>query len=168
MPIALVTNYLPGYRLPLYRLLAERLGVEVYCFGGESAYLSRELRDLDRQLGVAPFPAHALRSQRDAFGLAEGHEAVIASSVGRVALPAAYLGARRRRRPLVLWASLWRHPRTAAHLASFPLMRHLYRRADAILTYGPHVSRYVARYRGSDAGTFVAPQCVEPELFGRL
>src|SRR5205814_1684958 len=62
---------------------------------------------------------------------------------------------------------LWRHPRTAAHLASFPLMRHLYRRADAVLTYGPHVSRYVARYRGSDRGVFAAPQCVEPDMFAR-
>jgi glycosyltransferase involved in cell wall biosynthesis len=46
-------------------------------------------------------------------------------------------------------------------------MRHLYRRADAILTYGPHVSRYISRYRSSDAKVFVAPQAVEPELFAR-
>jgi glycosyltransferase involved in cell wall biosynthesis len=167
MPIALVTNYLPGYRQPLYRLLAERLGVEVYCFGGEGSYVSEQQRDLDRQLASAPFPAHALPSQRDAFRLAERHEAVIAGTTGRIALPAAYLGARRRGRPFLLWASLWRQPRTAAHLASFALMRHLYRRADAILTYGPHVSRYVARYRGSESGVFAAPQCVEADLFGR-
>ena len=53
------------------------------------------LRDLDRQIANAPFPAHALEHQREAFGLASGHDAVISSLVGRVALPAAYLGARR-------------------------------------------------------------------------
>ena len=39
MPIALVTNYLPPYRVPLYRRLHERYGVEVYCFGGEGHYV---------------------------------------------------------------------------------------------------------------------------------
>jgi glycosyltransferase involved in cell wall biosynthesis len=167
MTIALVTNYLPDYRLPLYRLLAERLGVEVFCFGGEGHYVPASMRDLDAQLGRATFPAHRLERQRDAFALARDHHAVISSTAGRMALPAAYLGARRRSRPFVLWASLWRHPRTAAHLASRPLMRSVYRNAGAIVTYGPHVSAYVARARGRQDGVFVSPQAVEPELFGR-
>jgi glycosyltransferase involved in cell wall biosynthesis len=165
--VALVTNYIPPYRVPLYRLLAERLGVEVYCFGGEGHFVPDAIRDLDSQIANAPFPAHALEHQYEAFGLARGHDAIISSLVGRIALPAAYLGARRRRRPFVLWASMWRHPRTAAHLGSFPSMRHVYRRADAIVTYGPHVSEYVTRHRGSEEGVVVAPQAVEPELFER-
>ena len=44
MPIALVTNYLPPYRVPLYRLLHERYGVEVHCFGGEAHYIPDSLR----------------------------------------------------------------------------------------------------------------------------
>jgi glycosyltransferase involved in cell wall biosynthesis len=167
MSVALITNYLPPYRVPLYTLLAERLGVEVYCFGGGGHFVPESLRDLGRQLDAAPFPAHALAHQREAFGVARHHDAVIASTVGRTALPAAFFGTRRSSRPFVLWASLWRHPRTFAHLASFPLMRHIYRRADAVLTYGQHVSQYVARYRGSEQGVIAAPQAVEPELFGR-
>ena len=164
MSVALVTNFLP-YRLPLYRLLAERLGVEVFCFGGEGHYVPEAHRDLERQLAAAAFPAHRLRPSvtPSRWPLDTRGDQLVA---GRVAVPAAYLGARRARRPFLLWASLWRHPRTAAHLASFPLMRHMYRRADAVLTYGPHVSRYVARYRGSEHG-FVAPQAVEAEVFGR-
>jgi glycosyltransferase involved in cell wall biosynthesis len=167
MTVALVTNYLPPYRLPLYELLAERFDVEVFCFGGEAHYVPAALRDLDAQIAAARFPAHRLERQRDAASVADSHEAVIASTAGRVALPAAYRGARRRERPFVLWASLWRHPRTPAHALSWPMMRRLYRRADAVLTYGPHVSEYVAGQRGSDDGVFVAPQAVEPELFGR-
>jgi glycosyltransferase involved in cell wall biosynthesis len=167
MAIALVTNYLPPYRVPLYSLLSERLGVEVFCFGGEAHYVPEGLRDLDRQLAAAPFPAQRLGHQREAARLARSHAAVVASTTGRVALPAAYAGSRRARRPFVLWASLWRHPRTAAHIASFPMMRRLYRRADAIVTYGDHVSRYVAEYRGRNDDVFAAPQAVEPELFGR-
>jgi glycosyltransferase involved in cell wall biosynthesis len=166
MSVALVTNYLPPYRVPLYRLLAERYGVELYCFGGEGRYVPEAFRDLDGQLAQAPFPAHPLGSQRDAAAVAGEHRAVIAATTGRVALPSAYRAARRARRPFVLWASLWAHPRTAAHLLSYPLLRRIYRRADAIVTYGPHVSRYVGGYRGRPNGVFEAPQAVEPDLFG--
>ncbi len=167
MPIALVTNYLPPYRVPLYRLLHERYGVEVHCFGGEAHYVPDSLRDLDRQIAQAPFPAHRLARQRDAEALAGANHAVIGSIAGRVALPAAYRGARRSKTPFVLWASLWRHPLTVPHTFSLRLMKRIYRRADAVVTYGPHISRYVARYRKGTHGVFVAPQAVEPEIFGR-
>jgi glycosyltransferase involved in cell wall biosynthesis len=167
MPIALVTNYIPPYRVPLYRLLHERYGVEVHCFGGEPDWVPESLRDLDRQLAEAPFPAHRLARERDARVLAERNDAVIASIAGRVALPSAYRGARRARTPFVLWASLWRHPLTLAHSFSMYLMHRIYKRSDAIVTYGNHVSRYVARYRKTTRGIFVAPQAVEPEVFAR-
>jgi len=166
MPIALVTNYIPPYRAPLYRLLGELYGVEVFCFGGEAGYVADHHRRLEHQVAEASFPAHVLRHQREAGGLGRDHDAVIAALTGRVALPAAWLGARRARTPFVLWASLWRHPRTAAHALSFPLMRRMYRRADAVVTYGAHVSSYVARPRGSERNVFVAPQAVEADLFG--
>jgi glycosyltransferase involved in cell wall biosynthesis len=167
MPIALVTNYLPPYRLPLYELLAERYGVEVYCFGGEPHYVPEALRDLDRQISEARFPAHRLERQSDAGRLGRENEAVIASIAGRYALPAAFRGARQARTPFVLWASLWRHPLTLFHFFSLGMMRRMYRRADAIVTYGHHVSRYVGRYRKSSETVFVAPQAVEADLFGR-
>jgi glycosyltransferase involved in cell wall biosynthesis len=124
-------------------------------------------RQLEQQVDGALFPAHVLRRQLDAADLGHAHSAVIASLSGRVALPAAWHGARRTRRPFVLWASMWRHPRTLAHAASYPLMRRIYRDAPAILTYGPHVSRYVAQHRGSERNVFAAPQAVEPDVFGR-
>jgi glycosyltransferase involved in cell wall biosynthesis len=160
MPVALVTNYLPPYRLPLYELLAEKLDVEVYCFGGEGRYVPEAGRDLERQVATASFPAHVLGRQRDAFDLAERNEAVIAGVTGRVALPAAYRGAMSADRPFILWASLWRHPRTPPHALSFPLMRRIYRNADAIVTYGPHVSGYV-RSKGARRLVVEAPQSVD-------
>jgi glycosyltransferase involved in cell wall biosynthesis len=84
---------------------------------------------------------------------------VVAGLSGRVALPAAYAGARAARVPFVLWATIWRHPRTAAHALSYLPLRHLYRHADAIATYGPHVSAYV-RSKGARK-VFEAPQSVD-------
>jgi glycosyltransferase involved in cell wall biosynthesis len=100
--------------------------------------------------------------------VAEGrYRAVICGLGGRIALPASYLAARRARIPFVLWASLWGHPRTPAHALSYLPLRHIYRHADAIATYGPHVSAYVSERRGNADNLFEAPQAVSVEEFGK-
>ena len=70
-----------------------------------------------------------------------------------------------RRIPFVLWATIWEHPRTLAHRLSWLPTRHLYRHADAVATYGAHVSRYVERHRGARGNVFVAPQAVDVDHF---
>jgi glycosyltransferase involved in cell wall biosynthesis len=166
--IALVTNVITPYRVPLYRLLAERYGVEVLCFGAGQSYVPAWFGDLDAQLAAAPFPARRLDGPRAALRLGARYRAAIAPIAGGAMLPATYAGMRLRRRRFVLWASVWAHPRGGAKAAvAFPLVRHVYRDADAVVTYGPHVSRYVAGYRGHDDDVFVAPQSVDAAVFGR-
>ncbi len=167
MAVALVTNYLAPYRLPLYERLAERDGVEVLCFGGSERYVPAWFADLDRQLEQAPFPARRLTGVRESLAIGRRYDAVIAGFAGGAILPAAYFGARRHRRPFVLWASVWSQPRSLAHAVALPVTRHIYRDADAVVTYGEHVRKFVARIRGRDSDVFVAPQSVEPELFAR-
>lgn len=168
MPIALLTTYLADYRVPLYERLHQRHGLEVLCYGGGERYVPAWFSDLDRQLAAAPFPARRLEGgARAALAIGRGHEAVIAPFAGGAVLPAAYLGARRAGRPFVLWASVWAPPRSAVHLLARPLVRHIYRHADAVVAYGEHVRRFVAGIRGRDEDVFVAPQAVEPDLFAR-
>ncbi len=90
---------------------------------------------------------------------------MVVSTGGRVALPAAWAGARRAGVPVILWASLWAHPRTPAHALSYLALRRLYRSADAVVTYGPHVSAYV-RARGA-RNVHVAPQAVDNDFWCR-
>jgi glycosyltransferase involved in cell wall biosynthesis len=165
--VALLTTYLAPYRLPLYERLADRYGVEVLCFGRGERYVPPWFADLDGQLARAPFPARRVPGVRGAIGAARGHRAVIGPFAGGAVLPAAYAGARANRRRFVLWASVWAQPRSRGHLAALPAIRHIYRHADAVVTYGPHVSRFVASIRGREDGVFVAPQAVEPEVFAR-
>ena len=167
MAIALLTTYLAGYRLPLYERLASEHGVEVLCYGGGDRYIPAWFTDLDRQLAAATFPARRLGGPREALAVGRDYEAVIAPYAGGAILPAAYLGARRHRRPFVLWASVWSQPRSVTHALALPLTRHIYRHADAVVAYGEHVRRFVAGIRGRDDDVFVAPQAVEPELFRR-
>jgi glycosyltransferase involved in cell wall biosynthesis len=165
--IALVTNFLAAYRLPLYRRLAERYGVEVLCYGGGERYVPSWFSDLDRQLEAADFPARRLSGVSEALLVGRRYDAVIMPFAGGAILPAAYLGARRRGRPFVLWASVWVQPRSLSHAVAMPVTRHIYRYADAVVAYGEHVRRFVAEIRGRDDDVLVAPQAVEPELFGR-
>jgi glycosyltransferase involved in cell wall biosynthesis len=148
-PVALVTGVVSDHRLEPFRILSEREDVEVLAWD-QPAPGARRYTQLEA--------ARAVASGR--------YRAVIGGLGGRVALPAAYLAARRARIPFVLWASLWAHPRTAAHALSFIPMRAIYQRADAVVTYGPHVTAYVEQFR--DAGNvFEAPQAVDPAVFAR-
>jgi glycosyltransferase involved in cell wall biosynthesis len=106
---------------------------------------------------------HVRQHELERLAASGAHRAVVVSTGGRVALPAAWAGARRARVPLILWASLWAHPRSVAHAFSYPLLARLYRSADAVVTYGPHVSAYVSA-RGA-RNVHVAPQSVDNDFW---
>jgi glycosyltransferase involved in cell wall biosynthesis len=167
MPIALLTTYLAGYRMPLYERLAQRHGVEVLCYGRGERYAPSWFRGLDQQLAAAAFPARRLKGAREAFRAGGSYDAVIAPPANGAILPAAYAGARRHGKPFILWASVWAEPRSLTHAAALPVTRHIYRHADAVIAYGEHVRGFVAGLRGRDSDVFIAPQTVEPELFAR-
>ena len=160
-PVLFVTNHAPPYRVGAFAALHEREDVEFALVGGEARHgggaTAPEL----------PFP-HRRIAQRDMLALAGSgdYRAVVAGLSGRVALPAAHAGARRARVPFVLWATIWRHPRTAAHALSYLPLRHLYRDADAIATYGPHVSAYV-RAKGARSPVVEAPQAVDAAFWSQ-
>jgi glycosyltransferase involved in cell wall biosynthesis len=170
MRIALLTTYLSGYRLPLYERLAARLGVEVLCYGGGERYAPPWISErLEEQIQSANFPAATLDGgPAAAFAVAARYDAVIAPYAGKAILPAAYAGAKFRGKPFVLWASVWAQPRSVSNLLALPLTRRIYRHADAVVAYGEHVRAFVAGIRGRDEDVIVAPQSVEPELFGAL
>ncbi len=154
-PVLFVTGHAPRDRVFPFALLHEHEGVEFALFGGRAAHGPADVHD-----AALPFP-HRIVAQRQIYALAGSgrFRAVIAATGGRVALPAAAIGARRAGVPLLLWSSLWAHPRSPAHAFSYALLRALYRRADAIVTYGPHVSAYVCA-RGA-RNVHIAPQAVD-------
>jgi glycosyltransferase involved in cell wall biosynthesis len=170
VPVALLTPNLPGYRLPLYQRLAREEDLEVLCYGGGERYVPPWMAgDLDRQIASAGFPARRLKGgARDAFEVGRHYDAVIAPYAGGAILPGAYLGAHRHRRPFVLWASVWAQPWSVKNALGLPMTLRIYRGADAVVAYGEHVRRFVARRRGRDDDVFVAPQSVEREVFGRV
>ncbi len=150
----MVTGAVSPYRREPFRLLAKAQGAEVLAF----ADAGRPVPGLAVHRTTQAGAARAAGSGR--------YRAVICSLGGRVALPATYAAARRQGIPFVLWATIWAHPRTPAHALSLPATRFLYRNADAVLTYGDHVSRHVEEVRGARGNVFVAPQAVDVDHFG--
>jgi glycosyltransferase involved in cell wall biosynthesis len=138
-PAALITNVVSDYRREPFELLASEAKVEVITWG----------EGRTTQLGAVREAASGR------------YRAVICGLGGRLALPGSYLAARRARVPFVLWASLWGHPRTPAHALSYLPTGYLYRHADAVVTYGTHVTDYVAARREPRGHVFEAPQAVE-------
>ena len=154
-PVLFVTNHAPPFRVGAFAALHEREEVVFALIGGDVRHGG------GGDAGALPFPVVRPPQRGVARLAASGRfRAVVAGLSGRVALPAAYAGARRAGVPFVLWATIWAHPRTAAHALSYLPLRHLYRDADAIATYGPHVSAYV-RAKGAHGLVVEAPQSVD-------
>ncbi len=153
-PVLFVTGHVPAYRVGAFGALHEQQGIEVALTGG------RSLHGGPAAAGELPFP-HIQLGARAVWSLARSgrHRAVVCSTAGRLAPLAAWAGARNARVPLLLWTSLWAQPSTPAHVVTYMALRRLYSHADAVVTYGPHVSAYV-RARGA-RNVHVAPQSVD-------
>lgn len=158
-PVLLVTNHVPPERAGAFAALHRRVPIELAIFGGRSTHATTAVAD--------PGVPHRYVEQREVHALAasQAFAAVVCGTAGRTALPAAWLGARRSRTPFVLWTALWAHPRTPAHIAGgAPLLATLYRTADAVVAYGPHVAAFV-RARGA-RNVHIAPQAVDNAYWG--
>ncbi len=158
-PVLFVTNHVPPDRAGAFAALHARTPIELALFGGRSHHATDGVED--------PGVPHRHVTQRQIAGLAANGgpwRAVVCGTAGRVALPAAYLGARRGGMPFVLWTALWAPVRTPAHRVAAPLLRHIHAHADAVVTYGPHVSAY-ARMQGARR-LYVAPQAVDGTFWG--
>jgi glycosyltransferase involved in cell wall biosynthesis len=157
-PVLFVTGHAPLDRVGAFARLHELENVEFALFGGPSKHGGEPFAG--ERAGGFPFPYRLVGQHEPARLAASGrYRAVVCSSAGRVALGATWAGTRRTGLPLILWTSLWAHPRSPVHALSFLALRCLYRSADAVVTYGPHVSAYVGA-RGA-RNVHIAPQAVD-------
>jgi glycosyltransferase involved in cell wall biosynthesis len=159
-PVLFVTGHVAPERVGAFASLHERENVQFALFGGPSKHGGSLIT------GDLPFPhLHVRQHELARLAASANYRAVVCSTGGRVALPGTWMGARQARLPLVLWSSLWAHPRSAAHALSYVALSRLYRSADAVVTYGSHVSAYV-KARGA-RNIHIAPQSVDNEFWSK-
>ena len=163
MRLALVTYFCPPYRRNLLVEMSQRYDLTtIFTSRGNEWY----------ELGDRPTQIEGLRtlSIPSAAGLsreltAGGYDAIITSLSGRATLLATFGAAKFKHLPLVLWVEIWEHPRTLVHSLSRPVTHQLYRWADAIVAFGPHVADFVNGECGGRRGVFIATQAVDNQRF---
>ncbi len=158
-PVLLVTNQVPPDRAGALAELNQTEAIKLAIYDGKQHHGSAGLED--------PGVPFIRRGQKAIYRLAASgrYRAVIATSAGRVALPAAYLGARRAGVPFIYWTGIWHQVATPAHLAAAPLVRWIESHADAVIAYGPHVADYVKSHGAKNV--HIAPQPVDVQFWSQ-
>lgn len=161
--VAIVTYVCTHYRHPLYRRIAAAHDADFYFTASEAAWYRPAAFNVDTSdlpVRSAPGPRALYRSLRHG-----DYDAIVSTLSGRATLVATYLAARVSRTPFMLWVGIWDHPRTFFHRLSRPLARFLYRNADGVFVYGPHVADHIRREVGRTEFVFEIPQAVENVAF---
>ena len=170
--VCFVSNFNSFYLKPVYEILADQPDLDVdfyfYSKGGEKYWLPEHgVTVAERQTYLNGFSIFGTRITPGLFPILfrGGHDVYIKCVNGRFALPVTYLAARLRGRPFVLWTELWTRYTTPGHRLGWPLARHIYRNADAIIATGAHVKDYLIS-EGVDADRVeVVPFAVDNALF---
>lgn len=173
MKIAFVTNFAAHYRVGPFTILSKYYDVEYYFYSaGDEWYWMQEQGVRGGGFNFRYLPGFRLGRTRIAptlplqllFGK---YEVFVKCINGRFALPVTYLIAKLRLRPFILWTGIWTRIHTPFHRVMFPMVKFLYRHADAIVVYGNHVKSYLIS-EGICAGKiFVATQAVDNESYRR-
>jgi len=173
MRVAVITNFCPFYRVKLFRILARELHATFFFFSDASEKNWEQMNPT----GADELPAvhlrrggagtlrmlsrliHALRRKR--------YDVFIQGISGRFVVPVTFLLARWQRTPYIVWTGFWHHPQTLFHRLTFPLVRHIYRRADALIAYGTHVRAYLISLGVDPQRIFIAWNTADNERYNQ-
>jgi hypothetical protein len=162
--IAFVTNRPSHYRMPIFTRLANAHDIDFFFTATTPGrwWTTKQSSDHSgiRSAFVSPTSLYRhLTSRR--------YDAVIVCLGGRSHLAAVAAAAARSQLPMVLWVDMWFYPRTIVHLAGRPLARHLLRRADAIVSCGSHVTRWIEDEFSRTEAIYEMPNAADNDHFAQ-
>lgn len=172
--LAFVQTFCSHYTVGLFNLLAQHIDTQFFFYsdGGEwywqathgvrsgdfpHTYLSGFRFGNTRIAPSLPWKLFSSRAQ-----------AILSCIDGKFSLPVAYLVARWKRLPFLLWTGIWCRVDTPLLRWMFPLTRYLYQHADGIVAYGEHVKRYLVSEGVQPQRIFVAPHAVDNSFYSRM
>ena len=174
MKSVFVTNFCPHYRIGAFEALAKQLFVRYYFFSDENEpYWERKnptglgAFESTTLSGFSIFPRFRISLSLVVVLLFSRYDVAIKCTNGRFALPVTFLIAKLRRKKFVLWQTIWYHPATFFHRLSYPLQKHIWRRADAIVVYGEHGKRFLESKGVPSEKIRIAWQAVDNSSFNR-
>jgi glycosyltransferase involved in cell wall biosynthesis len=170
---AFVTNFCPHYRVKTFETLARYHDVDYLFFSKGDEWYWPGAHGVHRgDFGHEYLSGFSLGGTRVTPSLLRrlwqgNHRVIIKCVQGRFALPATYLVARLKKTPFVLWTGVWMRLRTPFHRLFFPVVRYIYRHADAVVVYGEHVKAYLVDEGVAPGRIFVAPHAVDNANYRR-
>jgi glycosyltransferase involved in cell wall biosynthesis len=162
----------PHYVRRLFEILARNHNVDFYFTGGHESYWHKENQLKIGQFNGIYLPGFFLGSKFKItprlFNLGwKKCDAVIKTIDDRFAILFAFFAAKLHRKPFILWTGLWAHPQTTVHKLSFGLTKFIYRRSDAIITYGEHVRTYLIGLGIKQEKIFCSPHATDNAVYNR-
>ena len=174
MRVTFVTNLCPHYRVRTFEILAAYHTVTYYFFSaGEEWYWQQQHGSRAGDFSYEYLSGIRLGRTRVTPTLIsklllKPSDVFVKCINGRFALPVTYLIARLRKKPFVLWTGVWMTLQTPFHRLVFPLTRHIYCKADAVVVYGEHVKRYLLSQGVAERNIFVAAHAVDNMKYSRV
>jgi glycosyltransferase involved in cell wall biosynthesis len=169
--LAFVTNFCPHYRVKTLEILATLCDVDFLFYSdGAEWYWQKNHGTRSGQFHHKYLRGVSVMGTRITPGLVTklwrgNYDAIVAGIDGRFALAAAYLIARLRRKPFVLWTGIWSAIDTPFHRLFSRIIRHVYSRSNAVVVYGEHVKRYLLSLGVAEEKVFVAPHAINNEEY---
>ena len=170
--IAFVTNMCTHYTRPLFEELARCYDIKFYFTGGYEDYWHKEngLKSGDFKGKYLPgfFLIPKFRITLPLLCLpVRSFDVIVKTIDDRFALPLIFVMAKIFRKPFVLWTGLWAHPQTLIHQVTYGMTKFLYAHADAIITYGEHVRRYLIDLGIDEHKIFCARHTTDNTVYNR-
>lgn len=148
--VIFITNICSHYRVGLFETLHHKLNIVFYFFSrGDEWYWDKKNpivtgKFLYKNLrGFTLFKNIRIVPELLKIVLFGNYDVLIKCINGRFALLMAFLGSRLRKKPFILWTELWMHPKTIFHQLTFPIVKYIYDKADAIVVGGAHCTKYL-------------------------
>ncbi|MBC8512604.1 MAG: glycosyltransferase family 4 protein [Dehalococcoidia bacterium] len=171
--VAFVANFCPHYRVRTFETLSKYLDIDFLFFSkGDEWFWLQQHGVRSGDFHYEYLPGFRLGRTRITptlpWKLWHGdYDVYVKGITGRFALPITYLIARLKRKPFILWTSIWMRLQTPFHRLAFPLTRYIYRHADAIVVYGEHVKSYLVGEGVPAEQIFIAAHAVDNDAYNR-
>ncbi|HEV8270266.1 MAG TPA: glycosyltransferase family 4 protein [Chitinophagaceae bacterium] len=165
-----ITNLCAPYRVGLFELLAKRYKIKFLFFSaGEERYYDGPsvTGNFDNEYlsGFYLLPKVKINPKLIKMLLFGNYTHIIISLNGPIPVLLSFLIGKLRGKKIILWSSFWRHPSTLFHKFSFPIVKFLYKKSNAIVVYGTHIQKYLESIGVEPAKIFIGWQVQNNKKF---
>lgn len=161
--IAFVTNRSTHYTVPIFELLAQSYDIEFYF----TAIKPGRWWTLDHDEASGNLKAHANIRAIDMYREIRDQQfsCVVIGLSGRSHLAAAALAVARSAVPRVVWVDMWKYPHSIIHAMGRPVVRHILVNADATVSCGSHITKWIASEIGRSENVYEMRYAVDNAKF---